>query len=102
VPTNRLSWTLRTLPERGPLQDAYDGTVVAAHCNDVEFKGIGRKSHDCLVAYLCMACHDRTDGRTGGLTLTEKRAMWDRSFKRTVVRWFQQGIVKVQPKGVAQ
>jgi hypothetical protein len=23
VPTNRLSWTLRTLPERGPLQDAY-------------------------------------------------------------------------------
>jgi hypothetical protein len=69
--------------------------VVAAHCNDLEFKGIGRKAPDALVAFLCVRCHDICDGRAGGLALAEKRAIWDRSFKRTVVRWFQSGIVKV-------
>lgn len=74
---------------------ALDGTTVAAHCNDMEFKGIGRKSHDCLVAYLCVRCHAMTDGTLGSLTKEEKRDLWNRAFKRTVVLWFQRGIVKV-------
>lgn len=74
---------------------AQDGTVVAAHCNDIEFKGIGRKSHDCLVAFLCLRCHAMTDGTLGSLTKDEKRDLWNRAFKRTVVLLFQSGVVKV-------
>lgn len=72
-----------------------DGTVVAAHCNDQEFRGIGLKAHDCLVADLCFHCHDLADGRAGGLGMEERRALWDRAFKRTVVQWFARRVVGV-------
>jgi hypothetical protein len=41
---------------------AHDGTVVAAHSNAiVHGKGMGKKSDDCFVAFLCASCHTRYD-----------------------------------------
>ena len=40
-------------------------------------------------------CHDLIDGRVGGLSLSEKRAMWDRAYKLTVHLWFMDGWIVV-------
>lgn len=69
--------------------------TVAAHCNDVEWKGIGKKAPGWMLAYICGKCHDLTDGRSGALSKEDKRALWDLAFKRTVAIWFQEGLVKV-------
>ena len=71
------------------------GSTTSAHCNELAFRGMGLKSHDCLVAWLCQDCHDLVDGRTGYLTLEEKREMWRTAFIRTVIRWFEQSIIEV-------
>lgn len=71
------------------------GTTVAAHSNSLEHgRGMGHKAPDYYVAYLCQGCHDRVDGRAGGLTKDEKRQLWVTAFIRTVAVWFEQGIVK--------
>lgn len=71
------------------------GTTVAAHSNSLEHgRGMGHKAPDYYVAYLCQGCHDRVDGRAGGLTKVEKRELWITAFIRTVAVWFEQGIVK--------
>ena len=75
-----------------------EGYTVAAHCNDAVFKGIGKKAPDWMIAYVCGdpgGCHDKIDGRAGGLTLEAKRALWDRAFKLTVNLWFRDGWVRV-------
>lgn len=73
--------------------------TVAAHCNDVTMKGIGKKAPDFAVAYVCGdpgGCHDKVDGRAGGLTKEEKRAMWNEAYRRTVEIWFRDGLVSVE------
>lgn len=75
---------------------AKDGTVVAAHCNELALgRGFAHKTPDYLVAYLCHRCHDTVDGRAGGLSLSEKRSMWNRAYVVTVSWWFRDGLVKV-------
>lgn len=72
--------------------------TVAAHCNDVEWKGIGKKAPGFLLAYVCGdpgGCHDLIDGRSGGLSKDEKRHLWDLAFKRTVALWFRDKLVVV-------
>ena len=69
-----------------------DGTTVNAHCNDIEFRGMGMKASDFMTCWLCGACHDLCDGRAGKLSKEEKRALWDRAFKRTVAQRFRQGL----------
>ena len=70
------------------------GTTVAAHSNALRHgHGMGLKSHDCYVAYLCQDHHNMIDGRSGNLTLQEKRDMWLLGWERTVKYWFQAGIV---------
>ena len=71
------------------------GSTTSAHCNEGVYRGYGLKSHDCLVAWLCQDCHDLVDGRAGHLTLEEKREMWRTAFMRTVIAWFNQGIIEV-------
>ncbi len=62
-----------------------DGTIVAAHCNELALgRGFAHKTPDYLVAYLCSVCHDVVDGRAGGLTLEEKRTMWNRAYVVTM------------------
>jgi hypothetical protein len=71
------------------------GTTVAAHSNALEHgRGMGHKAPDYMVAYLCMGCHDRVDGRSGGLKKAEKRELWLSAWLRTVSIWFEEGIVK--------
>lgn len=76
--------------------NAQDGTVVAAHCNELALgRGHSHKTPDYLVAYLCHRCHDHVDGRAGGLTREEKHAMWNRAYVQTVAWWFRDRIVVV-------
>lgn len=73
-----------------------DDTVVAAHCNELSLgRGFAHKTPDYLVAYLCSICHDVADGRSGGLPLAQKRAMWHRAYVVTVSYWFRDGLVRV-------
>lgn len=73
------------------------GSTVSAHCNMTEHgKGIGIKAPDCLTVWACMDCHKELDGHAGRWTKEEKREMWYRAFARTVVQWFEQGIVQVK------
>lgn len=73
-----------------------DGTIVAAHCNELALgRGFGHKAPDYLVAYLCHACHDAVDGRAQGLSIAEKRSMWNRAYVVTVSWWWRDGLVKV-------
>lgn len=69
-----------------------DGSTVNAHCDDLEFKGIGMKSDDALTAWLCSGCHDLVDGRQGKLSKESKRGIWDMAFKRTVRQRFRLGL----------
>ena len=69
--------------------------TVPAHCNDGNVKGIGRKAPGTMLAYVCGDCHDRIDGRAGGLKREEKRALWNEAHKRTVRIWFVDGLVRV-------
>jgi hypothetical protein len=71
------------------------GETVAAHCNDVRAKGIGKKSPGYMLAYLCTECHDLVDGRKSGLSKAAKRAMWLEAYWLTVQVWFRDGLVKV-------
>jgi hypothetical protein len=71
------------------------GTTVAAHSNSLEHgRGVGHKSPDFYVAYVCQTCHDMIDGRVGGLNKADKRDLWQRAFMKTVALWFNEGIVK--------
>lgn len=76
--------------------NAKDGTTVAAHCNELALgRGHSHKTPDYLVAYLCQQCHDYVDGRSGALTIAEKRTMWNRAYVVTMSWLFKDGIVKV-------
>lgn len=72
--------------------------TVAAHCNDGNVKGIGRKAPGTMLAYVCGdpgGCHDKIDGRSGGLEKEKKRALWNEAHARTVRIWFVDGLVRV-------
>ena len=73
------------------------GTTVAAHSNALEHgRGFAHKAPDYMVAYVCHGCHDQIDGRSGGLSLAEKRELWLQAWVKTVRYWFENGIVEVK------
>jgi hypothetical protein len=73
-----------------------DGTIVGAHCNELALgRGFAHKTPDVLVAYLCHDCHDAVDGRAHGLSLEEKRAMWNRAYVVTVSWWFRDRLIEI-------
>lgn len=81
---------------------ARDGTVVAAHSNELRQRGMGLKGHDCFVAYLCFACHDYVDGRaksepTGlwGDNVEDRRECHRRAREATLLLWARRGWLKV-------
>lgn len=74
-----------------------DGTTVAAHVRSVQLgSGTGIKAPDCLTAWLCHECHDGVDGRRGNMSRDDRERVMLFAFARTVVRWFEQGIVVVK------
>lgn len=76
------------------------GYTVAAHSNELALgRGFGHKTPDYMVAYLCNipgGCHDVVDGRSGGLSIEEKRSIWRRAYCVTVSWWFRDGLVTVK------
>jgi hypothetical protein len=70
--------------------------TVAAHCNDVADKGIGKTAPNFMLAYLCNVaggCHDQVDGKVPKMTKADKRGMWNEAHRRTVAIWFRDGLV---------
>ena len=60
-------------------------------------KGVGCKVHDALGAILCSqreGCHDRVDGRSGGLSIDERKLLWLTGHVRTMDYWLQEGFLK--------
>lgn len=70
-----------------------DGTTVAAHSNQYrDGKGIGIKSHDYRVAYLCHECHNFVD--FGIAPKAQRTALWESAHRNTIGYIFENGIVK--------
>ena len=68
----------------------WGGTVVAAHSNDSrDGKGMGIKSEDIYIAFLCAVCHSNYDKKL------EPQAFFDRAMKRTWKRLFEKGVLKI-------
>lgn len=69
------------------------GETQAAHRN--EGKGMGMKTSDALVAALCAECHRQLDqGKL--LDREERRAMWDKSFIKTMQALIENGKLVVK------
>jgi hypothetical protein len=61
-----------------------DGTTVAAHSNiGRDGKGVGLKSWDCFIAYLCFGCH--TDYDTHKIS----QNTFDQAMIRTMKLWIK-------------
>ena len=72
-----------------------DGTVVAAHSNQIrDGKGKGLKAHDYRVAYLCQKCHTEID-QGKQYSRAEKFAMWDEAHRKTIGWLFDAGFLQV-------
>ena len=74
------------------------GTTVSCHIRSVALgSGVGIKVPDCLVAWLCNTCHAVVDDRFPmGYSAAERERIWFMAFAKTVVQWFEQGIVVVK------
>lgn len=72
-----------------------DGTIVGAHSNFGDGKGMGQKSHDVL-AYVCLDCHDIIDGRQHkDLDRTMREALFYHAAYESTVWLLKTGYLKV-------
>lgn len=72
-----------------------DGTVVAAHSNQQrDNKGVGHKSSDYRVAYVCNSCHSNLDQ---GMYLDKQSRIdvWELAHRRTIGWLFETGVLAV-------
>lgn len=75
---------------------AEDGTVVAAHSNQLrDGKGKGIKAHDYRIAALCYRCHMAID-QGHRMNKKEKEAMWEEAHRKTIGFLFERGKLWVQ------
>jgi len=75
---------------------ADDGTVVAAHANELRFgKGRGIKAHDWATAALCFTCHAELD-QGAKLSKQERQAMWESAFFETLHNLWVHGIIQTR------
>jgi hypothetical protein len=74
------------------------GNLVLAHDNRLESgRGAYFKTPDYLGAILCAdadGCHDKVDGRSGGLTKDEKHELHAAAHRKTLTWWFETGVLK--------
>ncbi len=67
-----------------------------AHSNELRHgRGAGHKSMDVFGAIVCMECHDKIDGRAGGMSKDEKHEMHRIAHDRTLMFWIDRGYVKI-------
>lgn len=72
---------------------AQDGTVVAAHSNQLrDGKGRGIKAHDYRIAALCFRCHAEID-QGSSMSKDERREAWEEAHRKTVGWLFESGTV---------
>lgn len=77
------------------LCDTDDGTVVAAHSNQLTHgKGKGIKAHDWRIAALCFRCHFEID-QGSSLSKDERRDRWQTAHEKTLGLLFEHGIIDV-------
>lgn len=71
-----------------------DNDVVAAHANWSQYgKGMGLKSHDYNISFLCGGCHSNLDA--GNWTREAQIAMWRDAHEKTIAWLFESGHLKV-------
>ena len=62
---------------------AEDGTVVAAHSNQLrDGKGRSIKAHDYRIAALCFRCHADID--QGRMSREDKQDLWEMAHRKTI------------------
>ena len=72
---------------------AQDGTVVAAHSNQMrDGKGRGLKAHDYRIAALCFRCHHEID-QGAKMSKQERVDMWEEAHRKTIGLFFEQEII---------
>jgi len=73
-----------------------DDTIVAAHSNQLrDNKGIGIKSDDHRISYLCSMCHARIDNGKE-LSREERIELWENAHRRTIGYLFTSGHLEVK------
>ena len=75
----------------------YDNyTTVLCHLPD-ESNGMGKKSDDISAAFGCSDCHPVADGRVHCEEYEKHKTLYDfRAWKRTLKRWIELGLIKVE------
>ena len=74
---------------------ARDGTVVAAHSNQLrDGKGRSIKAHDYRIAALCYTCHADID--QGKMSREDKQDLWEMAHRKTVGWLFENGHLEVK------
>jgi hypothetical protein len=93
--SKKLLETLRECPFCLSCGAVNDGTVVAAHSNQLrDGKGKGIKAHDFRVAAMCHGCHYELD-QGSKLSKEERLTMWEESHRATISWLFLAGHLKV-------
>ena len=73
-----------------------DNTIVAAHSNQLrDGKGVGIKSHDYRISYLCSLCHASIDNNKE-LSREERIELWEDAHRRTIGYLFTSGHLEVK------
>lgn len=73
---------------------ANDGTVVAAHSNQIrDGKGTGHKAADYRIAYLCHGCHTLLDNDKA-LTKANRIFNWEVAHRESIGWLFESGRIK--------
>jgi hypothetical protein len=74
---------------------ARDGTVVAAHSNQLrDGKGRSIKAHDYRIAALCYTCHADID--QGKMSREDKQDLWEMAHRKTVGWLFENDLLSVK------
>jgi hypothetical protein len=74
---------------------ARDGTVVAAHSNQLrDGKGRSIKAHDYRIAALCYTCHSDID--QGKMSREDKQDLWEMAHRKTVGWLFENEHLEVK------
>jgi len=74
---------------------ARDGTVVAAHSNQLrDGKGRSIKAHDYRIAALCYTCHADID--QGKMSREDKQDLWEMAHRKTIGWLFENEHLEVK------
>jgi len=86
---------VREVPECMSCGNYNDGTVVAAHSNQLrDGKGRGIKAQDYRIAAMCNICHMELD-QGKNLSKAERVEMWEEAHRKTIGWLFESERIKI-------